>query len=74
MIDTDALAVPVRKKSLTCLGCGTPMWTDPAHRMCPKCKRRNENAFEKPSHNFGGSRENLMGSHEPDGLLNLFGD
>ena len=75
MIDTGTLAIPVRKKNLTCLGCGTPMWTDPAHRMCKKCKRRNEaSPGEKTRYSFAGGRENLMGGHEPDGLLNLLGD
>jgi len=29
------------KKSIPCLGCGAPMWTDRCHRICTKCRRRN---------------------------------
>ena len=29
------------KKSIPCLGCGEPMWTDRCHRICKKCQRRN---------------------------------
>ncbi len=29
------------KKRLSCLGCGRPMWTDRCHRICRKCRRRN---------------------------------
>ena len=29
------------KKWLVCLGCGTKMWTDRCHRICKKCRRRN---------------------------------
>ena len=31
-----------QKKWLTCLGCGTQMWTDRCHRICKKCRRRND--------------------------------
>jgi hypothetical protein len=30
------------KKWLACLGCGRMMWTDRCHRICKKCRRRNE--------------------------------
>jgi len=30
------------KKWLSCLGCGRRMWTDRCHRICKKCRRRNE--------------------------------
>lgn len=30
------------KKWMTCLGCGNRMWTDRCHRICKKCRRRNE--------------------------------
>jgi hypothetical protein len=30
------------KKWLTCLGCGKKMWTDRCHRICKKCRRRND--------------------------------
>jgi hypothetical protein len=30
------------KKWMTCLGCGKKMWTDRCHRICKKCRRRNE--------------------------------
>lgn len=30
------------KKWLTCLGCGKRMWSDRCHRICKKCRRRNE--------------------------------
>jgi len=30
------------KKWMTCLGCGKEMWTDRCHRICKKCRRRNE--------------------------------
>lgn len=29
------------KKWLQCLGCGDMMWTDRCHRICRKCRRRN---------------------------------
>ena len=29
------------KKWLTCLGCSKKMWTDRCHRICKKCRRRN---------------------------------
>jgi hypothetical protein len=29
------------KKTISCLGCGDPMWTDRCHRICKKCQRRN---------------------------------
>jgi len=29
------------KKWMTCLGCGKKMWTDRCHRICKKCRRRN---------------------------------
>jgi len=30
------------KKWMTCLGCGRKMWTDRCHRICKKCRRRND--------------------------------
>jgi len=30
------------KKWTSCLGCGTPLWTDRCHRICKKCRRRND--------------------------------
>jgi hypothetical protein len=30
------------KKWLSCLGCGKRMWTDRCHRICKKCRRRND--------------------------------
>lgn len=30
------------RKWLPCLGCGKVMWTDRCHRICKKCRRRNE--------------------------------
>jgi len=32
----------IEKKWMTCLGCGKRMWTDRCHRICKKCRRRNE--------------------------------
>lgn len=32
------------RKHLPCLGCGATMWTDPGHRICKKCQRRNSGA------------------------------
>lgn len=29
------------RKHLPCLGCGELMWTEPGHRICKKCHRRN---------------------------------
>ena len=30
------------KKWMTCLGCGKRLWTDRCHRICKKCRRRND--------------------------------
>ena len=30
------------RKRLPCLGCGEAMWTDRCHRICKKCRRRND--------------------------------
>ena len=30
------------KKWMSCLGCGRTMWTDRCHRICKKCRRRND--------------------------------
>ncbi len=39
---TQALIADTMKKWLSCLGCGKQMWTDRCHRICKKCRRRNE--------------------------------
>jgi len=38
------------KKSLTCLGCGTAMWTDAGHRRCHKCRRRLKGVPDREAH------------------------
>jgi len=38
------------KKWMTCLGCGKPMWTDRCHRICKKCRRRNDATPMRPAH------------------------
>ncbi|HPD14865.1 MAG TPA: hypothetical protein PLE19_07945 [Planctomycetota bacterium] len=38
------------KKWLTCLGCGKRMWTDRCHRICKKCRRRNDATPDRPAH------------------------
>ena len=35
------------KKWLTCLGCGRPMFTDPAHRRCRECKRLFKDVYDR---------------------------
>ncbi|NQT52348.1 hypothetical protein HQ576_09875 [bacterium] len=38
------------KKWLVCLGCGKQMWTDRCHRICKKCRRRNNASPTRHSH------------------------
>jgi hypothetical protein len=40
------------KKWLTCLGCGKPMWTDRCHRICKKCRRRNDATPLRTAHSL----------------------
>lgn len=40
------------KKWLTCLGCGKPMYTDRCHRICKKCRRRNEATPSRSSYSI----------------------
>ena len=42
----------VMKKWMTCLGCGKRMWTDRCHRICKKCRRRNEATPLRSVHNL----------------------
>ena len=37
-----ALELDKQKKWMGCLGCGKKMWTDRCHRICRKCRRRND--------------------------------
>jgi len=37
------------KKLLPCLGCGRLMFTDRCHRICKKCRRRNNASPSKQS-------------------------
>ena len=39
-----------QKKWLTCLGCGKRMLTDRCHRLCKKCRRRNNATPMCPRH------------------------
>jgi len=38
------------KKWMTCLGCGKKMWTDRCHRICKKCRRRNNATPTRPAY------------------------
>ena len=49
--------VLLEKKQLSCLGCGTTMWTDAAHRMCSKCRRHNSAVRDVPVYGSGGLQE-----------------
>ncbi len=47
---TSTLMADRMKKWLTCLGCGKRMWTDRCHRICKKCRRRNDATPMRPAH------------------------
>lgn len=46
------LAADTVKKWLTCLGCGRTMWTDRCHRICKKCRRRNDATPMRSAHSL----------------------
>ncbi|HUT35706.1 MAG TPA: hypothetical protein VNE39_19615 [Planctomycetota bacterium] len=47
---TQAAVADTMKKWLTCLGCGKRMWTDRCHRICKKCRRRNDATPTRSAH------------------------
>lgn len=49
---TATLAGDSIKKWLSCLGCGKRMWTDRCHRICKKCRRRNEASPLRTAHSL----------------------
>ena len=53
--------VPLEKKQLSCLRCGTTMWTDAAHRTCRKCRRSNSAVYDMPAYCSSGAQEVAAG-------------
>jgi Zn finger protein HypA/HybF involved in hydrogenase expression len=51
--------VPLEKKQLSCLRCGTTMSTDAAHRMCRKCRRHNSEVYDVPTYGSSRLQENV---------------
>lgn len=49
---TQVLLADTMKKWMTCLGCGKKMWTDRCHRICKKCRRRNEATPTRSAHSL----------------------
>jgi len=64
-----ALELDKQKKWMTCLGCGKKMWTDRCHRICRKCRRRNNATPSRTSHGIS-----LPGSASHSGVRQLAGD
>jgi len=56
------------KKWRPCLGCGRRMFTDRGHRICKKCRRRNEASPMRRAHHvsspdsgsFSGTASSLL--------------
>lgn len=62
-----ALELDKVKKWMTCLGCGKRMWTDRCHRICRKCRRRNNATPSRTAHDItlpGGSSSRVVGLYE----------
>jgi Zn finger protein HypA/HybF involved in hydrogenase expression len=51
--------VPLEKKYMSCLKCGTTVWTDAAHRMCRKCRRHNAEVYDAPMYCSSGVQGSL---------------
>ena len=60
------------KKWRTCLGCGKKMWTDRCHRICRKCRRRNEAGPVRDAHHVSLPRGTSLARVE--GSSRTFGD
>ena len=41
----EIVAADTRKKNTTCLGCGSPMFTDRCHRICKACLHKRDAAI-----------------------------
>jgi Zn finger protein HypA/HybF involved in hydrogenase expression len=46
--------VPLEKKQMSCLRCGTMTLTDAAHRICRKCHRHNAEIYDAPMYCSSG--------------------
>ena len=58
------------KKLLPCLGCGRRMLTDRCHRICKKCRRRNNASPSRQS--FHTFLPQGSGIEESRGVLSAF--
>jgi hypothetical protein len=58
------------KKWLPCLGCGRVMLTDRCHRICKKCRRRNNASPTRQS--FHAFLPAGVGVDESRGVLSVF--
>ncbi len=59
---TQAAVLDTMEKWLTCLGCGKTMWTDRCHRICRKCRRRNDATVTRSPHALALPRGILVAS------------